>query len=199
MGRQRHDNHHDNMILSLFLASAVFHSALSFFWEPRQPNYPHQTGNKCQYVCTPRGGCSVHYLGRSGSCFPYSFGGSCSGTPPECRDCNQVLSCSEGGRKTPRPPRPGRTRNKNCDYSCTRGGGCQVRWVGRHRSGYTKGSCFPQSYGGACGGTPRECQDCNQVLTCSEGERKAPRFRFRTSKNCYKTCIRGAGCSTVCA
>merc|ERR1719219_1283846 len=192
------------MILSLFLASAVLHSARSV--PPLvYDNIGGREVDNCKYFCAPRGGCSVQYVGppragrSSGSCFPHSFGGSCSGTPPECRDCNQVMTCSEGGRKAPRPPRPGRTRNKNCDYSCTRGGGCQVRWVGPHRSGYTKGSCFPQSYSGACSGTPRECQDCNQVLTCSEGERKAPRFRFRTSKNCYKTCIRGAGCSTVCA
>ena len=33
----------------------------------------------------------------SGSCFPQSFGGDCSGTPPECEDCNRVVYCQEGG------------------------------------------------------------------------------------------------------
>ena len=26
----------------------------------------------------------------SGSCFPAAFGGACSGTPPECRECNKA-------------------------------------------------------------------------------------------------------------
>ena len=37
------------------------------------------------------------YLFRSGntqgSCFAASFGGRCSGTPPECQDCNRVKNC----------------------------------------------------------------------------------------------------------
>ena len=28
-----------------------------------------------------------------GSCFPRDFGGSCSGTPRECQDCNQAINC----------------------------------------------------------------------------------------------------------
>ena len=28
-----------------------------------------------------------------GSCFSKSFGGFCSGTPPECLDCNRVIEC----------------------------------------------------------------------------------------------------------
>merc|ERR1712079_841255 len=55
----------------------------------------------CRYECESNGGCSVRYTGvprpgaNQGSCFPEDFGGSCSGTPPECMDCNQVLgSCN---------------------------------------------------------------------------------------------------------
>ena len=29
----------------------------------------------------------------SGNCFSSSFGGSCSGTPVGCRDCNEALKC----------------------------------------------------------------------------------------------------------
>merc|ERR1712202_108125 len=53
--------------------------------------------------CTSSGGCQVRYVGPSrggriqGSCFPRSFGGSCSGTPSECCDCNEAIQCSEGG------------------------------------------------------------------------------------------------------
>ena len=42
-----------------------------------------------QYTGPPRGGAT------SGSCFPPSFGGSCSGTPPECQDCSKALECQE--------------------------------------------------------------------------------------------------------
>eukprot|EP00092_Neocalanus_flemingeri_P089300 GFUD01112994.1.p1 GENE.GFUD01112994.1~~GFUD01112994.1.p1 ORF type:complete len:612 (-),score=92.37 GFUD01112994.1:186-2021(-) len=52
----------------------------------------------------------------------------------------------------------------NCRYSCTAGGGCEVRYVGPPRRGYTLGSCWPK--GGACGGTPGECRDCNKVIKC---------------------------------
>ena len=31
------------------------------------------------------------------------------------------------------------------------------------RSGATSGSCFSQSFGGQCSGTPEECEDCNKV------------------------------------
>merc|ERR1712038_1034101 len=57
--------------------------------------------NLCQYRCTDGGGCEVHYTGRprrgktKGSCFPFSFGGGCSGTPRECLDCNRAITCRE--------------------------------------------------------------------------------------------------------
>ena len=50
----------------------------------------------CSYLCQGGGGCTVHYTGppragpTSGSCFSQAFGGSCSGTPAECQDCNEV-------------------------------------------------------------------------------------------------------------
>ena len=38
--------------------------------------------------------CSSSYNGNvQGSCFPPSFGGSCSGTPSKCNECN--TRCSE--------------------------------------------------------------------------------------------------------
>lgn len=36
------------------------------------------------------------------------------------------------------------------------------------RRGKTQGSCFPDSFGGECSGTPRECQDCNRAIRCQE-------------------------------
>ena len=55
----------------------------------------------CDYQCKPGGSCIVKYTGplrsgqTSGSCFPRSFGGSCSGTPRECQECKSVLTCPE--------------------------------------------------------------------------------------------------------
>jgi len=53
----------------------------------------------CDYTCERNGGCKVTYVGppragrTQGSCFPRDFGGSCSGTPRECQDCNQAINC----------------------------------------------------------------------------------------------------------
>merc|ERR1719360_419599 len=51
------------------------------------------SNRKCSYECQSNGGCRVSYGLTSGSCFPASFGGSCSGTPRECKDCNRALNC----------------------------------------------------------------------------------------------------------
>ena len=42
-----------------------------------------------QYSGPPRGGSTV------GSCFPPDFGGTCSGTPPECQECKDAVDCYE--------------------------------------------------------------------------------------------------------
>jgi len=54
----------------------------------------------CRYRCKSDGTCRVTYTGPSlrsgpleGGCFADSYGGDCSGTPPECQDCNKVISC----------------------------------------------------------------------------------------------------------
>merc|ERR1712150_137736 len=58
-----------------------------------------KSDTNCRYECQSNGGCKVTYIGPSrpgklsGSCFPASFGGSCSGTPQECQDCNKALNC----------------------------------------------------------------------------------------------------------
>ena len=46
----------------------------------------------------------------------------------------------------------------------------KVWWIKNYsfRSGNTKGSCFPASFGGRCSGTPPECQDCNKVKNCEK-------------------------------
>ena len=59
-------------------------------------------------------------------------------------------------------------KTKLCNYRCGNDGGCEVQYTGPPRRGQIMGSCFPQSYGGSCSGTPRECNDCNQVLNCYE-------------------------------
>ena len=88
----------------------------------------------CAYGCKARGGCTVRYTGpprggpsigdfistitkivtkitiydyNQGSCFPAAFGGSCSGTPPECRDCNKARSGSQARLESPGIPESG--------------------------------------------------------------------------------------------
>ena len=37
----------------------------------------------------------------NGSCSPASFGGSCSGTPKECKDCSSVTRCDNSAEQEP--------------------------------------------------------------------------------------------------
>ena len=60
----------------------------------------------------------------------------------------------------------GSKNDRNCSYKCQSNGGCEVTYTGPSRPGQTQGSCFPQSFGGSCSGTPPECQDCNRALRC---------------------------------
>ena len=152
----------------------------------------------CKYACTNGGGCTVQYKGPSrsgatfGSCFPLSFGGGCSGTPPECRECKDAIKCSHqnedtykdknttistvGGRNTDND-------DERCIYLCTAGGGCKVRYatpaakvvgVVDHRTGSQQGpsnvgKCFQGASGWKCSGTPNGCKDCSLVLQCEVG------------------------------
>ena len=67
-----------------------------------------------------------------------------------------------------------------CDYKCTKTGGCTVTYVGPPRAGKGSGSCFPAEFGGDCSGTPNECQNCNQVLSCSPEEKQQSASDSRT-------------------
>ena len=44
-----------------------------------------------------------------GNCFSEAFGGSCSGTPRGCRDCNTAITCKQGGTGGEEGPAPGKT------------------------------------------------------------------------------------------
>ena len=69
------------------------------------------TAQDCDYKCQSNGGCTVSYGLTSGSCFSAKFGGSCSGTPSQCSDCNRVLNCgggSSGGGSSGGRPSGGR-------------------------------------------------------------------------------------------
>jgi len=77
----------------------------------------------CQYNCLDKGVCEVLYIGPrrtgniQGSCFPARFGGGCSGTPPECQECNRVINCE----KSPEPEQekcPANGRYPNTDVFC---------------------------------------------------------------------------------
>merc|ERR1711911_178048 len=117
----------------------------------------------------------------------------CANIPSGCERCDDVCSSRDGkkdkldyfnsinspkGSPPPQqsPPasqhRPssdnrqtGDKATKNCDYKCN-GEGCTVRYIGPNRPGQISGSCFPDSFGGECSGTPPECQDCNKAISC---------------------------------
>ena len=59
--------------------------------------------DKCIYTCRNDKGCAVKISSNHpingpvlGSCFPPSFGGSCSGTPENCKECLDVCNGEEG-------------------------------------------------------------------------------------------------------
>lgn len=60
-------------------------------------------GDRCIYTCKRNKGCSVKIETNrlidgavSGSCFPPSFGGSCSGTPKDCVKCSDMCTENHG-------------------------------------------------------------------------------------------------------
>ena len=57
--------------------------------------------------------------------------------------------------------------DSSCTYKCKDNGGCTVEFESDNFfSGASKGSCFPANFGGACFGTPNQCEDCNKVMGC---------------------------------
>ena len=79
------------------------------------------------------------------------------------------------------------TSSKVCDYQCKSNGGCTATYVGPSRPGKHSGSCFPDEFGGSCSGTPDECQNCNQVLSCSPDEiQKSASDKRHTGGNSFK-------------
>jgi len=98
------------------------------------------------------------------------------------------------------PQRGGRQADTNlCRYRCTDGDGCEVHYTGPPRRGKTKGSCFPWSFGGDCSGTPRECQDCNRVITCGELEEPiAPVPAPFSEEDCLASCLASGASAQEC-
>ena len=98
--------------------------------------------SECSYSCRPSGGCRVQYVGAPrggptlGSCFPPDFGGSCTGTPPECLHCNLALDCPQGGQEEQEEGEEEGEEEVSggtgevCDYKCEENGGCQVLYTG---------------------------------------------------------------------
>ena len=93
--------------------------------------------SECSYSCRPSGGCRVQYVGAPrggptlGSCFPPDFGGSCTGTPPECLQCNLALDCLQGGQQEEGEGEVSSGTGEVCDYKCEENGGCQVLYTGK--------------------------------------------------------------------
>ena len=184
---------------SLLLLSAARSDPIGF--HPLRPS-----NSNCSYYCSNNGGCVVDYVGpsrpgkTSGSCFPHSYGGGCGGTPPECSNCNTVLTCREPGvriDKVIRPPRRG--RSKDCQYNCEGWpySQCEVMDIcqlgtssstwrtfqmsSSDRFGSAKATCInPYFNRGStakfsnypeCATVPRGCQRCDDYCARQQGKR----------------------------
>ena len=157
----------------------------------------------CDYQCQESGGCQVTYQGPPragntfGSCFPLLFGGTCSGTPDECQDCNQVIQCEEEGPEYEdyEDGEEGEAYidelvnpdGEPCIYLCNDDGGCTVRYAGPPQSGSTVGNCFSSLFGGSCSGIPNGCRDCNKVLECKRRRKSGNESRPGIPEYCEIT------------
>ncbi len=166
---------------------------------------------KCSYNCDgwPYEQCRVSSGFASATCInPFTSRSSsqifsnypeCANIPSGCQRCDDVCSSRDGNKDkldytvnrprrnpssvNPTPPRfqPGPSSSQVCDYQCKSNGGCTATYVGPSRPGKHAGSCFPDDFGGSCSGTPNECQNCNQVLSCSPEEIKKSKSDTRSS------------------
>merc|ERR1711953_1411984 len=107
------------------------------------------SNSNCSYYCSNNGGCVVDYVGpsrpgkTSGSCFPHSYGGGCGGTPPECSNCNTVLTCQEPGVRIDKVIRPQRRgRSEDCQYNCEGWPYSQCEMSSSDRFGSAKATCI---------------------------------------------------------
>jgi len=146
--------------------------------------------DNCIYTCRIDKGCSVKIVTNRvlngsvlGSCFPPSFGGSCSGTPEKCNSCSQDCVGQYGNTITVKLDQNGKPGKKTiepltvssasssgsqsggnsdtCHYNCQESGGCTVRINAKGPvNGNTLGSCFSELFGGKCSGTPTRCHKC---------------------------------------
>eukprot|EP00091_Calanus_sinicus_P002123 TRINITY_DN12182_c0_g1_i1.p1 TRINITY_DN12182_c0_g1~~TRINITY_DN12182_c0_g1_i1.p1 ORF type:complete len:180 (-),score=32.89 TRINITY_DN12182_c0_g1_i1:80-619(-) len=78
--------------------------------------------------------------------------------------------------RRPTPTRRSTTRRPSssgssdqCEYTCSDSrGNCQTTYVGPPRPGNKRGTCFARQRGAKqiCSRIPKECKNCNEVLTC---------------------------------
>ena len=164
--------------------------------------------DRCSYNCNgwPYKQCGMSSRFSSATCInPYTdtlgsqiFSNypTCANVPSGCERCDDVCSRRDGNKdkldyrvEHPSPirraPRQSSSHNQVCDYQCQSNGGCTATYVGRSRPGKHQGSCFPDDFGGSCSGTPNECRNCNQVLSCSPEEKKKSAFDTRHSGGMY--------------
>merc|ERR1711953_691180 len=171
---------------SLLLLSTARSNSIGF--HPLRPS-----NSNCSYYCSNNGGCVVDYVGpsrpgkTSGSCFPHSYGGGCGGTPPECSNCNTVLTCQEPGVRIDKVIRPQRRgRSEDCQYNCEGWPYSQCEMSSSDRFGSAKATCINPYFNRAstaefsnypeCATVPRGCQRCDDY--CARQQGKRDRFSY---------------------
>lgn len=139
----------------------------------------------CQYACLDKGVCEVLYIGpprggnTKGSCFPARFGGGCSGTPPECQECNIVKNCEN----SPEPELdgcPANGRYSNSDVFCLNEDGstnCQQD----SDCPFDGNTCEDDPQGRVCYSVQEQSPDI--FVYCRSNEEK-----YRTWEACQEEC-----------
>ena len=137
-----------------------------------------------------------------GSCFPDSFGGSCSGTPRECQDCNRAISCREDIRTPTRThtliPAPTRTPTRTCrcngHFNANGDGECTTKFNGGHFCYINPGDCS-DGVRSANSGLWWSYQACNGVPSPLPPRSRQPRIQVQSplveqvpSGECITTC-----------
>ena len=105
-----------------------------------------------------------------GSCFPESFGGSCTGIPEQCVKGNHISTqCGSPCKNS----HPDRNNKPHCVTTCKSNGTCKVK-IENGPPGAKSGSCVPLAFGGNCNNIPPLCHRGNNIVQqcgtpCKEG------------------------------
>jgi len=138
-----------------------------------------------------------------GSCFPDSFGGSCSGTPRECQDCNRAITCQERDV----PTRLQNTRHQiatqprrcrcNGHFNARGDGECKTKFNGGHFCYINPGDCS-DGVRSTNTGLWWSYQACNGRQATTNQDPRQPKSIGQQQKSSLFEEVAGGTCVTIC-